>query len=1302
MNTSSKPRRCPACSAEIPAEAPQGLCPKCLLMGVASVAEPPIEAGGSVAAGSSAQRDRARVAANDNRPAPPSIDELAAAFPQLEILELIGRGGMGFVYKARQPKLDRLVALKILPGHLASEPSFHERFEREARVLAKLQHPLIVSVYDFGEAVVRERLGIGQSVALGQMGSMGCMGPGEVDSNPILPISPIESPNTRSYFYLTLEYVDGVNLREAMRAGRFTPEQALAIVPQVCEALQYAHSKGVLHRDIKPENILLDTDGRVKIADFGIAKVLGPEMDASSSLFASGGASESEMAVTRLTATGSVLGTPLYMAPEQLISPNAVDHRADIFSLGVVFYEMLTGELPMGRFAPPSEKSLANQLIDQRIDEVVLRALAKERELRQQSANELKTEVETITSHPRRATIPPPIPTAAGSSRQTPGATGGSFGPSVGLKNTGERSPSPVAPGVSAVSGAAMIGNTSGSGGWWALFALFIGTPLAMSPMITFTAVRVDSANVPPQPSVSWTIFAIAIMLLFTVGGAFTPLWLGWRHLLHQHRDHSRNGIIPALIAAYFLPLLVLDLVLFYFIFWPLVRYPTAQLIALYVAPLLCAIVDGVILYSTWCWAARTSFSRERHASAGAQTDSDQTPRQLWGLGLLVASILLAVGWGMYVANENRRIATQWMQEITSAQHEWQEANGALNVLETRWKSRAFDDEAPEGEAGRAAASAKNAAEFKVFTEESARLREWIAELNGQMKVLSGMGNYRDGLTSFLPVALFAIPLGVTGLILLLRRRRVIWTIGAVAGSLVVVFIAIQILAERWNVSLAPTTTVALSGHNVPTDEPTFDRNVVGNREAEPFRTSDQPANQKVSAAAAEAKRLGLIRVADATSGVHVVQQPIRLKGDAGEVLVEPHFSALVRLPAPTNRLTFVYGGTADSRGTTSLVAEYPCDYIACDWISGTDLPRILGYILPPGAYDFRADAETNRRLTAASRVSLAEVASRALQLVATAALKSAATEFDWQQATQAAHLRFKFVPKSISKLDVPDECLVVLTGDSRTLFTRDGGRFTKLEHTSAQPIDRLRGQISLAAKEAAANALLATAHAAASQHKWEDLLRCMTDDCRDDWIFEITTSRQRDFESLMGKAADKELKEKDQTAMTALARMSEALYRSKRESIPDSETMQLKQRFTTYSTLTAAERRQYRVDVMRTWYSDLAEVATTALTHAQELDEAHLIIDLSTVKDLHVEDEQATGTWITADGTGAPLVLRRVDLNGERVWKIDSLVGKSVLDGSNPVPATPVRAIPAPADADAPADASVPQNAPGDGLKAD
>jgi uncharacterized protein (TIGR03067 family) len=264
--------------------------------------------------------------------APPSLDELAQQFPQLEILELLGQGGMGIVYKARQPRLDRFVALKILPAEAGRDPAFAERFAREARALAKLTHPGIIAVYDFGESDGR--------------------------------------------FYLLMEFVDGVNLRRLLRERRLKPEEALQIVPQICQALQYAHDQGVIHRDIKPENILLDKQGHVKIADFGLAKLLG-----------------SKAADSALTGSQQVMGTPHYMAPEQMERPLAVDHRADIYSLGVVFYEMLTGELPLGRFAPPSQKVQ----VDVRLDEVVLRALEREPERRYQHASDVKAEVESIT-----------------------------------------------------------------------------------------------------------------------------------------------------------------------------------------------------------------------------------------------------------------------------------------------------------------------------------------------------------------------------------------------------------------------------------------------------------------------------------------------------------------------------------------------------------------------------------------------------------------------------------------------------------------------------------------------------------------------------------------------------------------------------------------------------------------------------------------------------------------------------------------------------------------------------------------
>src|SRR6202167_5789518 len=185
-----------------------------------------------------------------------------------------------------------------------------------------------------------------------------------------------------------MELLYGLNLRQLEQAGKLSPREALQIVPQICEALQFAHDEGIVHRDIKPENILLDKKGRVKIADFGIAKILGREPEGA------------------ITETGGAIGTPHYMAPEQLEKPTTVDHRADIFSLGVVFYEMLTGELPLGKFAPPSSRKIE---VDVRLDDVVLRALERDPERRYQHASQVKTAVDTIAN----TTAPPPPTTDA-------------------------------------------------------------------------------------------------------------------------------------------------------------------------------------------------------------------------------------------------------------------------------------------------------------------------------------------------------------------------------------------------------------------------------------------------------------------------------------------------------------------------------------------------------------------------------------------------------------------------------------------------------------------------------------------------------------------------------------------------------------------------------------------------------------------------------------------------------------------------------------------------------------------------
>jgi hypothetical protein len=307
-------RRCATCGGEIPAEAPGGACPRCAL-----------------------------AAALPGAAGDPTPDDVAAKLPAFEILGVLGRGGMGVVFQARQKALDRVVALKVLPPATANAPGFSERFAREAKAMARLAHPNIVAVHDFGE--------------------------------------------TDGLFWLVLEYVDGMNVREAMRAGRIGAADALTIVPQICDALQYAHDRGVVHRDIKPENVLIGRDGRVKIADFGLAKL-----------------ADRDTGDPSLTGASQVMGTLHYMAPEQWERPKEVDHRADIYSLGVVFYEMLTGELPVGKFEPPSRKAA----IDVRVDEVVMRSIERDRERRWQNASDVKTKVGEIASGVVAAPPPPP------------------------------------------------------------------------------------------------------------------------------------------------------------------------------------------------------------------------------------------------------------------------------------------------------------------------------------------------------------------------------------------------------------------------------------------------------------------------------------------------------------------------------------------------------------------------------------------------------------------------------------------------------------------------------------------------------------------------------------------------------------------------------------------------------------------------------------------------------------------------------------------------------------------------------
>jgi tRNA A-37 threonylcarbamoyl transferase component Bud32 len=306
-------RLCRHCGAALQAETPNGGCVEC---GSQPGAEPFVEA-------------------VDGPLTPPTPAELAPLFPGLEIMEVAGHGGMGTIYRARQPQLDREVALKILSPELGRDPAFAQRFSREAQALAKLNHTNIVSIFDFGQA--------------------------------------------GDFFYLLMEYVDGVTLRTLIEQKAIHAEEPQRIVIEICHALQYAHEEGIVHRDIKPSNILLDKKGRVKIADFGLAQLVGKKAKDTSA----GGQ------------PAMVMGTPQYMAPEQVERPWKVDRRADIYSLGVLLYEMLTGVLPVGDFEPPSHKAG----VSPDLDEIVSRALARQPRRRYQNANEFRAAVEAATGH---------------------------------------------------------------------------------------------------------------------------------------------------------------------------------------------------------------------------------------------------------------------------------------------------------------------------------------------------------------------------------------------------------------------------------------------------------------------------------------------------------------------------------------------------------------------------------------------------------------------------------------------------------------------------------------------------------------------------------------------------------------------------------------------------------------------------------------------------------------------------------------------------------------------------------------
>lgn len=264
-----------------------------------------------------------------------------------KVLEVIGKGGMGVVYKAKHPKLNRLVAIKVLiapedAGMSESGIRRDHRFEQEAQALARLSHPNIVAVHDYGQM----RSGI---------------------------------------HHLIMEYIDGRDFQMLLLEEGLTPEHALVWGRQICDGLAYAHRRGMVHRDIKPSNILIDQEGRARIADFGLVKVMG-----------------SNALETRVA-----FGTEGYMAPEVFVDSRNVDSRADIYSLGVLLYQMLTGKIPRGVWDPPSK--LVSGL-DIRFDQVIERALRQNPEERYQDVDDLKEDLDEISfSSPDGYSAAPPL-----------------------------------------------------------------------------------------------------------------------------------------------------------------------------------------------------------------------------------------------------------------------------------------------------------------------------------------------------------------------------------------------------------------------------------------------------------------------------------------------------------------------------------------------------------------------------------------------------------------------------------------------------------------------------------------------------------------------------------------------------------------------------------------------------------------------------------------------------------------------------------------------------------------------------
>ncbi len=255
--------------------------------------------------------------------------------PGYRLEKLVGKGGMGEVHRGIQLSLGRTVAVKLLAPELVGDKTFVARFEKEAAALAALSHPHVVSIVDKGRH--------------------------------------------KDTYYLVMEFVDGPSLREMMRSPLLDATSAMKIGLDICRAIEYAHGRGIIHRDLKPENILFDEQagGIPKVSDFGLAAFNQPNMPSK----------------FNVTETHVAMGTLSYMAPEQRVDAKSADHRADIYSLGVILYELAVGEVPVGNFDPPSQKKSG---VDKRLDGIVARCLKPDPADRYKSVSELILDLEPL------------------------------------------------------------------------------------------------------------------------------------------------------------------------------------------------------------------------------------------------------------------------------------------------------------------------------------------------------------------------------------------------------------------------------------------------------------------------------------------------------------------------------------------------------------------------------------------------------------------------------------------------------------------------------------------------------------------------------------------------------------------------------------------------------------------------------------------------------------------------------------------------------------------------------------------